>query len=495
MQRILSLIVLLLSLALAGTLPRDARFDQPVDLIAPNGIPLEDALRSTATSVGLTPLLRDIPSTVVKVSLEKKPFRQVWDLLINTYGDGKLDYILLENNVMVVASPEVVSRYAPKVAQQPTPTTEPTVRRSYAVSGNPTALKTFLEAEIPGIRITIAPGQPTLLITATEKQHSEVAALLAQIDRPQAQVDTVTRNFKLAHARAEAMAEVLRSALEGGAGAGAQQGQQGQAGQAQPQAKGTAFFTADVRTNTLIVTATPEQMTRVEALIRELDVPVKQVQLKVRIQSVDSSVVSSFGIKWENLSGGNLVGSIIDGALNLIFDASKSLASLNIRAVLDILEQQSLARRLSDVTQIVEDNYPNFEVKSGSRLIVTPQVQGEPTREFDVGLLVRVIPQITADGQITLDVFTQTGEQPRQGPIANSIEVVQRSDRTKLRIRDGQTVVIGGVVQQTTVNQENKVPILGDIPLLGLLFKQSSNSVRNEELLIIITANIVSEAR
>jgi type IV pilus assembly protein PilQ len=494
MQRIVSLIVLLLSLALAGTLPRDARFDQAVDLIAPNGIPLEDALRSTATSVGLTPLLRDIPNVLVKVSLEKKPFRQVWDLLINTYGDGRLDYILLENNVMVVASPEVVARYAPRVAQQPTPTTEPTVRRSYAVSGNPTALKTFLEAEIPGIRITIAPGQPTLLVTATEKQHSEVAALLAQIDRPQAQVDTVTRNFKLAHARAEAMAEVLRSALEGGAG-GQQAQAQGQAGQAQPQARGAAFFTADARTNTLIVTATPEQMTRVEALIRELDVPVKQVQLKVRIQSVDSSVVNSFGIKWESLSGGNLVGSIIDGALNLIFDASKSLASLNIRAVLDVLEQQSLARRLSDVTQIVEDNYANFEVKSGSRLIVTPQVQGEPTREFDVGLLVRVIPQITADGQITLDVFTQTGEQPRQGPIANSIEVVQRSDRTKLRIKDGQTVVIGGVVQETTVNQESKVPILGDIPLLGLLFKQSSSSVRNEELLIIITANIVSDAR
>lgn len=488
MQRILSLIVLLLSLAFAGSLPRDARFDQAVDLIAPNGIPLEDALRSTATSVGLTPLLRDIPATLVRVSLEKKPFRQVWDLLINTYGDGKLDYILLENNVMLVASPEVVSRYVPKTAQQPTtPTEEPTVRRSYAINGNPTALKSFLEAEIPGIRVTVAPGQPTLLITATEKQHSEIAALLAQIDRPQAQVDRITRNFKLAHARAEAMAEVLSSALEGKSNGQQAQGQTQP--QAQPQAQSTAFFTADVRTNTLIVTASPEQMARVEALIRELDVPVKQVQLKVRIQSVDSSVVSSFGIKWESLSGGNLVGSIIDGALSLIFDASKSLAALNIRAVLDILEQQSLARRLSDVTQIVEDNYPNFEVKSGSRLIVTPQVQGEPTREFDVGLLVRVVPQITADGQITLEVFTQTGEQPRQGPIANSIEVKTRSDRTKLRIKDGQTVVIGGVVQQNTVNEENKVPILGDIPILDLLFKQRETSVKNEELLIIITAD------
>ncbi|WP_027892318.1 type II secretion system protein GspD [Calidithermus chliarophilus] len=494
MQRILSLIVLLLSLAFAGSLPRDARFDQAVDLIAPNGIPLEDALRSTATSVGLTPLLRDIPATLVRVSLEKKPFRQVWDLLINTYGDGKLDYILLENNVMLVASPEVVSRYVPKTAQQPTtPTEEPTVRRSYAINGNPTALKSFLEAEIPGIRVTVAPGQPTLLITATEKQHSEIAALLAQIDRPQAQVDRITRNFKLAHARAEAMAEVLSSALEGKSNGQQAQGQTQP--QAQPQAQSTAFFTADVRTNTLIVTASPEQMARVEALIRELDVPVKQVQLKVRIQSVDSSVVSSFGIKWESLSGGNLVGSIIDGALSLIFDASKSLAALNIRAVLDILEQQSLARRLSDVTQIVEDNYPNFEVKSGSRLIVTPQVQGEPTREFDVGLLVRVVPQITADGQITLEVFTQTGEQPRQGPIANSIEVKTRSDRTKLRIKDGQTVVIGGVVQQNTVNEENKVPILGDIPILDLLFKQRTSTVSSEELLIIITANIISDAR
>ncbi|MER3444202.1 MAG: type II and III secretion system protein [Meiothermus sp.] len=494
MQRILSLIVLLLSLAFAGSLPRDARFDQAVDLIAPNGIPLEDALRSTATSVGLTPLLRDIPANLVRVSLEKKPFRQIWDLLINTYGDGKLDYILLENNVMLVASPEVVSRYVPKAAQQPTtPTEEPTVRRSYAINGNPTALKSFLEAEIPGIRVTVAPGQPTLLITATEKQHSEIAALLAQIDRPQAQVDRITRNFKLAHARAEAMVEVLSSALEGKSN-----GQQAQ-GQAQPQAQtqaqSTAFFTADVRTNTLIVTASPEQMARVEALIRELDVPVKQVQLKVRIQSVDSSVVSSFGINWETLSGGNLIGSIIDGALNLIFDASKSLAALNIRAVLDILEQQSLARRLSDVTQIVEDNYPNFEVKSGSRLIVTPQVQGEPTREFDVGLLVRVVPQITADGQITLEVFTQTGEPPKQGPIANSIEVKTRSDRTKLRIKDGQTVVIGGVVQQNTVTEENKVPILGDIPILDLLFKQRTNTVSSEELLIIITANIVSDVR
>lgn len=505
MKRLFALLVVL-SLALAqGTLPRDARFDQPVSNIGSN-LPLPTLLDALARSVGLSPILRDIPNVNVSADIDRKPFRQVWDLLINTYGDGRITYALLENNVIVVGPKEVVDRARGQAAQPEKPD-EPTVREFYQVrSGDPAALATFVQQEVPGVTVRAVPGQNVLSISGPSRAVTEALSFLQRIDVPKAAAVTVPivqKPFALSHARASELADVLSKAIAAQS--------QGPAAPAQGQAQAAApaapqvTVVAEPRTNTIIVTGSAEQIALAERLMPTLDRPVQQVQLQIRVQAVSGEVIRNLGIKWETVSGGNLIASFLPTGLNLIFDATRSLASLNIRAVLDALEKQLLSRRLSDANLLVEDNYgadtsdlratgaKGAEIKVGGRLLIPITIGDQITvREFDYGLLVRVRPQISADGNILLEVFTQTGGDPADGP-AGSIRIPQQSTLSKLRIRDGQTVVLGGLIQKVTDTTESKVPLLGDIPLLGELFKQRTSSIKDDELIVIITGNIVKD--
>jgi general secretion pathway protein D/type IV pilus assembly protein PilQ len=508
MKRFLALLVVL-SLALAqGSLPRDARFDQPVSNIATN-LPLPTLLDALARSVGLSPILRDVPSINVTADIDKKPFRQVWDLLINTYGDGRITYALLDNNVIVVGTREVVDRARGQTAQPTAQPGEPVVREFYQVrSGDPAALAAFIQQEVPGITVRAAPGQNALVITGTARQQAEALAILQRIDVPRATVTAipvVQKSFALSHARANELAEVLGKTIAAQAqGPAAPPAQQGQAQAAAPAAPQVTVV-AEPRTNTIIVTGSADQIALAERLIPALDRPIQQVQLQIRVQAVQGEVIRNLGIRWETVSGGNLIASFLSTGLNLIFDATRSLASLNIRAVLDALERQQLSRRLSDTNVLVEDNYGadtsdlratgarGAEIKVGGRLLIPVRLGDQVSvREFDYGLLVRVRPQISADGNILLEVFTQTGGDPADGP-AGSIRIPQQTTLSRLRIRDGQTVVLGGLVQKVTDTSESKIPLLGDIPLLGELFKQRTSSVKDDELIVIITGNIVKD--
>ncbi|MCS7069003.1 MAG: type II and III secretion system protein [Meiothermus sp.] len=507
MKRVLALLVVL-SLALAqGTLPRDARFDQPVSNIGTN-LPLPTLLEALARSVGLSPVLRDVPNVNVSADIDKKPFRQVWDLLINTYGDGRITYALLDNNVIVVGPKEVVDRARGQTAQPTPQPSEPTAREFYQVrSGDPAALANFVQQEVPGVTVRAVPGQNVLSISGPARQVTEALNFLQRIDVPRATVaaaPVVQKSFALSHARATELADVLGKAIAAQAQSPAApaQGQAQAAAQAAPQ----VTVVAEPRTNTIIVTGSAEQIALAERLIPSLDRPVQQVQLQIRVQAVQGEVIRNLGIKWETVSGGNLIASFLSTGLNLIFDATRSLASLNIRAVLDALEKQQLSRRLSDANVLVEDNYGadasdlratgarGAEIKVGGRLLIPIRLGDEVSvREFDYGLLVRVRPQISADGNILLEVFTQTGGDPADGP-AGSIRIPQQTTLSKLRIRDGQTVVLGGLIQKVTDTSETKIPLLGDIPLLGELFKQRTSSIKDDELIVIITGNIVKDA-
>lgn len=502
MKRFLALLVVL-SLALAqGGLPKDPRFDQPVTQTG-TSVPLITLLEALAKSVGLSPVLRDIPSVQVSADFNRRPFRQVWELLISTYGDGKISYVLLDNNVIVVGPREVVARAAGETAPTTAAPSEPVSREFYEVRSADTAqLVTFLGEQVPGATIRVAPGSNSIVVTGTVKQQAEVAAILQRVDRPRpTAIPVVQRSFSLSHARATELAEVLTKtiAAQTGAGAGAA---------AAAAAAPAATIVGESRTNTIIVTGSADQIALVERLIPQLDRPIQQVQLQIRVQSVRSEVVRNLGIKWETIAGGNLIGSILSApaqGLNLIFDATRSLTSLNIRAVLDALEQQSLSRRLSDGNVLVEDNYGaanddirtsgarGAEIRTGGKLLIPIRVGDQiSVREFEYGLTLRVRPQITNDGSIVLEVFTTTGDDPQAGP-ADSIRIPQQSTLSRLRIRDGQTVVLGGLIQRVTNSTTSQVPILGDIPLLGELFKTRSNSTQDEELIVVITGNIVKD--
>jgi type IV pilus assembly protein PilQ len=376
------------------------------------------------------------------------------------------------------------------VPQAPPPQAEATARKLYPLRfADAEKVAPFLAREVPGIVVQTVPGQPVLSVRGTAKQLSEVESLLAQIDRaPEQGPPIFQRTFQLSNAKAKDLAQVLQEALKAKAAPPAQG--QGQSGNPTP----TATVVADERTNTLIVTGTAEDLALVEGLIPRLDQAVPQVNLRVRIQEVQSNLTRSLGLKWNTISGGNVVASILDSGLSLIFDSTRSLAALNIVATLDALQKQGLSRALRDVNQTVLNNQ-TARLQSGETFLIRRVVENRVERvPFDIGIIVEVTPQITADGQILLNIRAEVSGNVQRNPVDGDVDrFTKQVVTTTLRVRDGQTVVLGGLTSQENTQTVQGVPLLMDIPLIGELFKQRTGETTDRELLVVITADILKE--
>jgi type II secretory pathway component GspD/PulD (secretin) len=376
------------------------------------------------------------------------------------------------------------------VPQAPPPQAEATVRKLYPLRfADAEKVAPFLAREVPGVVVQTVPGQPVLSVRGTAKQLSEVESLLAQIDRaPEQGPPIFQRTFQLSNAKAKDLAQVLQEALKAKAAPSAQG--QGQSGNPTP----TATVVADERTNTLIVTGTAEDLALVEGLIPRLDQAVPQVNLRVRIQEVQSNLTRSLGLKWNTIAGGNVVASILDSGLSLIFDSTRSLAALNIVATLDALQRQGLSRALRDVNQTVLNNQ-TARLQSGETFLIRRVVNDRVERvPFDIGIIVEVTPQITADGQILLNIRAEVSGNVQRNPVDGDVDrFTKQVVTTTLRVRDGQTVVLGGLTSQENTQTVQGVPLLMDIPLIGELFKQRTGETTDRELLVVITADILKE--
>ena len=349
---------------------------------------------------------------------------------------------------------------------------------------NPEELQAFLIQEVPGITVSRVPGQKLLIIRGTQEQHAQVAELLKKADvPPEVGPPVFQRTFQLSNAKAKDLAKVLKEALEA-------KGIAATEGQAQP-AEGAApkvSIVADERTNTLIVTGTAEQIQMVEKLIPTLDKPVEQVNVQVRIQEVSSSVLRNLGLNW-NLAGGNFVAALVDSGLSLIFDSTRTLASLNISATLNALEKQGLSRKIND-SNITMLNNQKGRIQSGFTFFIRRVVEGKVEKvPYDAGVIVEVTPQVTNSGEIVLKIHTEVSDILERNPVDGDVDKLSKQvSDTTLRVKDGQTVVLGGLIKQSTTQNKQGIPFLQDIPVLGYLFSKTTYNQENSELLIVLKA-------
>ncbi|WP_448567276.1 secretin N-terminal domain-containing protein [Thermus sp.] len=440
----------------------------------------------------------DVPKTVRRVyALQNLTFEEakarLQPLLEKELKGARLESIPGNPKALLLEATEAdqalfaeLLKAADVVAQAPPPQAEATVRRLFPLRfADAEKVAPFLAREVPGIVVQTVPGQPVLSVRGTERQLAEVESLLAQIDRaPEQGPPIFQRTFQLSNAKATDLAKILQEAL---------QAQKGEAQQAQTKTR-QATVVADERTNTLIVTGTAEDLALVEGLIPRLDQAVPQVNLRVRIQEVQSNLTRSLGLKWNTIAGGNVVASILDSGLSLIFDSTRSLAALNIVATLDALQRQGLSRALRDVNQTVLNNQ-TARLQSGETFLIRRVVENRVERvPFDIGIIVEVTPQITADGQILLNIKAEVSGNVQRNPVDGDVDrFTKQVVTTTLRVRDGQTVVLGGLTSQENTQTVQGVPILMDIPLIGELFKQRTGETTDRELLVVITADILKE--
>ena len=281
----------------------------------------------------------------------------------------------------------------------------------------------------------------------------------------------------------------------------------------------------DARTNTLIVRDTVNNITRIREAVRMFDVPVKQVLIEARIVAARTSVGKELGVRWggnvnsgtsyppvvasgsldSTASIGSDLNDIIAGnsdtytqsypdalAVNLPASGNASSFAIGVAAFeyaldleLSALESSGSAEVVSQPRIVTSDGKEAYIISGQS--IPFPGEDGS-TIFRDAGLSLRVTPQITPDSRVVLDLVV-TQDQLAAGGQAidtNSVE-------TQVLVNNGQTLVLGGVYRTENTKSVNKTPLLGDLPLIGTLFKRTSTNEEKTELLIFITPKLVSE--
>lgn len=288
----------------------------------------------------------------------------------------------------------------------------------------------------------------------------------------------------------------------------------------------------DERTNSIILTETESKITEFLALIEKLDVPIRQVLIESRIVIANSTFSKEIGIRWggsgvsENggglANGGSLttIGGSLDslspslnGPANILNSVNNNIVSLaapntagtvalsflNSNVLLDLelsaFESNGSAEIVSQPKVITGDKQ-QASIESGQSIPYQTTSDGEVSIEFEEAVLrLDVTPQITPDNRIIMDlIITQDSVAGAAVSTAETVPIIDTTELiTQVLVADGQTIVLGGIYQQNSINTVDKVPFFGDIPYLGRLFKRKVSSDEKQELLIFITPRILSD--
>ncbi len=490
---ILATVILGLAQAQPAPLPDDARFDEPVEFkTGPEGESLRAMIAALAKAVNLTAIVDEVPDETITYDIsDPKPFRQVWDVVLTLRN---LDYVMLDNDVVVVGPRASISRLRAG-DETDTATSQPgaeLVQRFYRVNNDPTEVATIVRRAVPGVDVEVLDSVRSISVLGTQEQQDRVQATLDQFDRAAAEVPLEQRIYKLSNAVATDLAQVLADSLAAEIDAATTAA--AQSSEAQPTPAPQLTVVADERTNSLIVTAPAAIQARIAELIPPLDVPQPQVNVQVRIQEIRTTEVSRLGI---NLTGGigNFAANILDSGLKFIFDAQNAISGLNIGAVLDTLEEQGLSRRVDD-SNITVLNNGTGRINSGGRIELTfAGVDGKINeRTIEFGVIVKVTPRIASDGRINLNVVAEVSDVAvplSEGGIPERIDFDTREVTSTVTLAPGQTVLLGGLLQNSLTSTRNSVPVLGSLPVIGSLFSTSSVEENDTELLLIVTANVI----
>jgi len=282
----------------------------------------------------------------------------------------------------------------------------------------------------------------------------------------------------------------------------------------------------DTRTNSLLIRDVAINIQAMKAIITALDVPVKQVQIEARIVSLNEGDLQELGVRWgfSSTNGSHSVGGSIENNLanlNLYGDSDSSLDDfLNVNLAATSVNASTIAFQVAklgsdtllDLELSALQRESRAEVISSPRLITTnkqlayieqgteiPYLEAASSGATSVNfkkavLSLKVTPQITSDNRLILDLNV-TQDRPGQVVKTGTGEAVAIDTQrigTQVLVNNGETIVLGGIYQHSVSDTVDQVPLLGDIPLLGALFRRTYQQMGKSELLIFVTPTVVA---
>lgn len=442
-----------------GAVPKERTFDLDFD-----GIPLKMALQTLARLSGVNLTIASGDELKVNANLRKVTVRQALEVILKPLG---LDYRLVEG-VYVVGTPEQLARWDPPKAESPAP-----------VSSAPQPIA----VEIYTVRFVEAGA----LLTTLQQVHPEVKVLLGVPPHsPRLQASESTGG--------EGMVISLASSSPSSAGEGG-----GSAPTTNPQ--------ETVRT--LLLMGAPDKVAEALQTAQRLDQAPLQIRIEVTVSDMSRNALKELGLdyNWSKLT----VQEIIRNTdANQIANETKLKPSdqftfwrapLSLEATLKALEQRGVAKLLANPSISVL-NGESAQILIGERVLY-PVVAGTTSagtplfdvREQNVGIVLFVRAFAEPGGTITLDIYPQVSVITGFLRVGESSlpQISTRELRTKIRVREGSSIAVGGLIREEEVRTLAEVPFLSKLPLLGELFKSRRRSTTQNELVIFLKPEIIRE--
>lgn len=363
------------------------------------------------------------------------------------------------------------------------------------------AMATLLEGLFEGQRVTIAADEysGTLLVSAAPAVLQQLETVIAQLDQRLVSNEE-TQVVELRFSQATELLPALRSVNE----------RQG----SEDLLKGRGHIEAVESANALILSGPTPWRRETLAVIEQLDQPRQQVLVESVIMEVSDGLITELGVEWNTDVSGDgvdaltrfgLQNSEIPAAIEQWTGAGLALGWFrngSLRAVLRAAANDTGTRILSTPRLATLNHAPaeilvgsNIPVKTGEAL-VGGNGQSEPFTTIerkDIGIVLKVTPHINADDDVTLDIEQTVESLAPTSATDTDLITNKRQLKTRVRVENETVLVLGGLSSQENNEVVNKVPLLGDIPVMGALFRSSRNETVNRHLMVFIQPKLITD--
>ena len=372
----------------------------------------------------------------------------------------------------------------------------------------------------------------SIVVTADELNLQRIRRLVEVLDTPLEQSGNV-RVVYLEYANASEVAEVLTRVMQNIT-------RMDDDGKRQRSNSGNSTIEADVGTNALIITADADEMAALASVIAKLDIRRAQVLVEAIIVEMEAVEGQELGLQWlfandSGLYGSNISSSSAQQARNAaiagailpsdstsneigVRDLAGALSqvpgttlgwgvvddSLSMTVILNALQSQGNANILSTPSLLTLDNEEAYITVGQQVPFVTGSYSNtgsangaanpfQTIERQNVGITLRVTPQVNEGDSVVMDIVQEVSSISQQLLVASDVITNERKIETKVLAKDGAVVVLGGLVKDDVQNSEQKVPLLGDIPFFGRLFRSDVVSVTKSNLLVFIRSTIIRD--
>ncbi|MBM3847561.1 MAG: hypothetical protein FJ405_14915, partial [Verrucomicrobia bacterium] len=374
----------------------------------------------------------------------------------------------------------------------------------------PLASATLGTAEQNALTVTVDPRTNSLLVGGTEHYVGLVSQIIDSLDATPAN-ERKTEVVRLKNSQAQEVATALRGFLDQEKTKVTSVLGANEVGTAQRLLEREVAIIAEPLSNTLLLSTDPRYFAEIREIITKLDEVQPQVLIQVLLAEVTLDSLTDLGVEWSHTGRkGDVAYGIgtdfsVRDQLTSFGGFSTAVSGSDFNFLLRALKDEGRLEVLSRPQIVTADNKPG-SVNIGQRvpLITDSRVteRGDTINSFkyeDVGVNLSVTPKISPDGFVKMEIGTTNSALSSSSVEINKSAVVpvinQRRANTTVTVQSGQTILIGGLIATTDDRRVKKMPVLGDIPWLGHLFRTTKTTRDRKELLILLTPQVLSNER